>query len=249
MIPVAYDNASATVKPQLPNAGKLVLTSLYYGVMHTILGLGLIFVLGNPNILQQPLDLTNNCNISTRGFIWLHLCLVTEFAIFSVRAPSFFFLSMPSPILIGSVLISCAGATIVAVLYNQLPGDAVAWIWVFNIIVFVIIDLIKVPFREVIDDTPGDVIASDELIKAKPQTETEKHMEKGLRNIVHRRSTQPVAEMEHQVEIVQENRGIRRVVSAFGHVRQTNVTDGFSLRQSTRRVKQWSNASSAMARP
>ncbi len=34
MIPVAYDNAKATTKPQMPDAGKLVLQSVFYGIVH-----------------------------------------------------------------------------------------------------------------------------------------------------------------------------------------------------------------------
>ena len=43
MLPIAYDNASATSKPQLPNATKLVLMSLYYGILQSVFSLAFIF--------------------------------------------------------------------------------------------------------------------------------------------------------------------------------------------------------------
>lgn len=39
MIPVAYDNASATTKPQLPKTRSLVYQSLFYGLSHAGLSL------------------------------------------------------------------------------------------------------------------------------------------------------------------------------------------------------------------
>jgi hypothetical protein len=43
----------------------------------------------------QEIDLTL-CNEETKGFVWMHLVLVSELAIFSVRAPSYFWSSIPS---------------------------------------------------------------------------------------------------------------------------------------------------------
>lgn len=78
MIPVAYDNADATAKPQLPKAGKLVMMSLFYGVAHTGLCLLLIFTLDQSQGLRQNISLNRQCNQETRSFIWFYLVLVTE---------------------------------------------------------------------------------------------------------------------------------------------------------------------------
>merc|ERR1712238_563853 len=106
MLPVAYDNADATAKPQLPNTTKLILVSLYYGIVQTIFAL--IFLLSLGEVRNDPdepitgaIDFERcsekgDSDYETGGFIWLYLVLATEFAIFSVRAPSFFFLSMPN---------------------------------------------------------------------------------------------------------------------------------------------------------
>merc|ERR1712048_1142584 len=46
MLPVAYDHADATAKPQLPNTTKLILLSLYYGLVHSALTLAFLFGIG-----------------------------------------------------------------------------------------------------------------------------------------------------------------------------------------------------------
>lgn len=115
MLPVAYDNAKATSKPQLPHTMKLVLLSLYYGLTQTVLTLTLIYSL---NTSKSPLEAGINlelCLEETRTFIWMQLVLVTELAIFSVRAPSFFWMSMPSIWLLVSVMGTCAILSVVSV--------------------------------------------------------------------------------------------------------------------------------------
>ncbi|CAB9514650.1 Plasma membrane ATPase 2 (Fragment) [Seminavis robusta] len=232
MIPVAYDNAKATRHPQLPDASKLVLSSLYYSFMHTGIGLIFIFVLGHTDILTHPIDLTNTCNDETQGFIWLYLVLVTEFAIFSVRAPRFFWQSMPSPLLIASVLLTCAIGTIIAVVVKGLEGEPTLWIWIFNIIIFIFIDLGKVIFKKIIKDDAGETIDSDELVQVdKPKSETVKHVEKGLRNIAHQQASRPVSDMGHSIEITENASGaFASTISAFTRLTHEGVSDGLIYR-------------------
>jgi vacuolar-type H+-ATPase subunit I/STV1 len=45
MIPVAYDYADATAKPQLPLASKLVLMSIFFGIVHTGIALLVFYVI------------------------------------------------------------------------------------------------------------------------------------------------------------------------------------------------------------
>jgi len=227
MIPVAYDNAKATCYPQLPDAAKLVLMSLYYAIMHTGAGLAFIFVLNNADFLEHPIDL-QLCANATQGFVWLHLVLVTEFAIFSVRAPRFFWESMPSWYLIGSVLLTCAIGTIVAMLPMGLEGEEVIFIWVFNLIIFALIDLGKVAFRKVIKDVTGGVIESDELVHVeKPKSETVKKVEKSLRNIAHRSMSRPSTSLSHSIVITDlPSSTLEKVVTSFMSLRHS-FSDGF----------------------
>jgi len=206
MLPVAYDNADATAKPQLPNTTKLILTSLYYGIVHSVFLLGFLFGLGKSDNPDVPLTQAINfqtCNLNpgfkdpTGGFIWLHLLIVTELAIFSVRAPSLFFLSMPSPWLIVSVVGTCIVMTIVAHFALNVDGWSILWIWVFNLVSFVLVDIGKIWFRRVIGDPPGEIIESDELIEVKAKNEVEIHEEKKQRYEVHKESILDPSEFDH----------------------------------------------------
>lgn len=204
MLPVAYDNADATAKPQLPNTTKLILTSLYYGLFHTAMTLIFIFGLG----LQKETEMIDfsECVLDSKGptaaFIWVHLTIVSELAIFSVRAPSFFFFSMPSISLIISVILTCIIVSIVGVYALELPGMSLLWIWVFNILAFVIVDLGKIWFRKAIGDAPGEIIESDELIEPESKNEVKIQTEKKERYKVHRESVLPQADFErHEVQV------------------------------------------------
>lgn len=221
MLPIAYDNASATSKPQLPKASKLVLMSLYYGVLQSAFSLVFIFSM---NYSKHTLGLTSTCDTAAQSFIWLHLELVTELAIFSVRAPSYFFLSIPSPWLLSSVLGTCIMCCLIAVFARELPGADVGWIWLFNIATFIVVDAGKVCFLEAIDNAPGEIIVSDELVEVdESKTDFAKYKEKEGRYFVHRRATLEAEDLEHSIETVNAPR--------FFQLSSDSFTDGYLNRR------------------
>ena len=231
MIPVAYDNAQATKSPQLPDSGKLVLMSLYYAMMHTAAGLCFIFIHAHNEFLKHALDLNNNCNNETQGFIWLYLVLVTELAIFSVRAPNFFWQSMPSPFLIASVFLTCAVGTIIAVMAMGVDGQEVIWLWLFNLIMFVLIDFGKVVFKNIIHDAAAEVITSDELVEVgdKPKSEATKNIEKRMRYIGHKKAARSPSGMAHTVFVSDVGSGaFSQVLSSFTQLRHDPITDAYN---------------------
>jgi hypothetical protein len=65
----------------------------------------------------------------------------------------------------------------------------------------VISDLLKIWVRGLLDDSPGDVITSDELLEVAPieKTDIETHMKKKLRYVVHSESVLPVEDRQHPV--------------------------------------------------
>jgi magnesium-transporting ATPase (P-type) len=202
MLPVAYDRADATSKPQLPNTMKLLFMSLYYGLLHTILSLIFIFSVSySTSSWEQEIDLTL-CNEETKGFVWMHLVLVSELAIFSVRAPSYFWSSMPSVWLVGSVFATCIGCCFIAVYASNLSGLNLLWIWLFNIGSFVIVDIGKVHFRGMIGDAPGEIIESDDLVSVvEKKTDMEKFQAKQQRYSVHREAARDPADLQHYVRV------------------------------------------------
>ena len=208
MIPVAYDNAKATTKPQLPVAKTLVLQSLFYGLVQAGLSLLFIFSMAHDRNEKYAIDLygTNGqgCSGEARGFIWFHLVMVTELMIFSVRAPRFVLLSPPpSMYLVGSVFTTLLFGGLLAGLLGMwtVPGADIGWIILFNVGAFLVVDLMKIQFRKMIGEEPGDVIANDELLTPKTRTETEKTLKKGERYRTHRESIVSPADRSHVVMV------------------------------------------------
>ena len=197
MIPVAYDNASATTNPQLPQAKKLVLMSLYYGVMHTILAL--LFILSMLDL--EALEDLEECDMPSRGFIWLYMIIFTELMIFSVRAPGFFLLSCPSPLLVMSVFISIVIGCVLAVYRNDLDTEDLGLLIAWNLAVLVVVDLGKVVFRNCIGDAPGDTIEDETVVSPSPKSEDVLQREKEARLSVHRHSALPPSDTAHNVEV------------------------------------------------
>jgi magnesium-transporting ATPase (P-type) len=206
MLPVAYDRADATSKPQLPHTMKLLAMSLYYGLLHTSLSLVFIFSISySSSSWEQDVNLAL-CNEETRGFVWMHLVLVSELTIFSVRAPSYFWRSMPSIWLIASVFATCIGCCFIAVFASQLSPRNLLWIWLFNIGSFIIADIGKVQFRGMIGDAPGEIIESDELVSVvAKESDMEKFQDKQKRYVVHRDAAMDPADFQHCVRVGRRN--------------------------------------------
>lgn len=186
MIPVAYDNAQATSKPQLPKARSLVYQSLFYGLTHAGFSLMFLFLMDDDSNLKYDVNI-DSCTKSTQGFIWFHLLMVTELAIFSVRAPGIFYKSMPSPYLIFSVFLTIVFGALLATLLPGLglSGNNLGWIIIYNVASFIVVDIMKIQFREMIGESPGAIIKTDDLIEPAVRTDTQKKVVKDLRYVVH----------------------------------------------------------------
>jgi len=160
LLPVAYDNASVTAKPQVACTGKIIWTSLYYGISQTVLSLIFIMTMNEPT----NSSISEGCTEEIRGFVWMQLILVTELAIFSTRSPTYFWKSLPSAKLLISIITTCIACSIAVVLCSDLSMLNLVWIWLFNLSTFIVIDIGKVQFRKLIGEAPGRIIASNELV-------------------------------------------------------------------------------------
>jgi vacuolar-type H+-ATPase subunit I/STV1 len=201
MIPVAYDNAQATAKPQLPKASKLVMVSFFFGVVHTSLALIVFFVIERNDPLQGNFSL-EMCTRETRGFIWFYLILATEFMIFSARTGSFFWESAPSIYLLVSVFGTAVIGSLIASLSYDVPGSNIGWVWLMNAVDFVIVDAAKVLFKRIIRDAPGPIIVGDGLVEVEEKTEAKIYMEKQKRYKTHSESVLAWEDRYHNVEVV-----------------------------------------------
>jgi len=214
---------------------KLVLQSLFYGVILTIFSLVFLYSLDYSDALGDSFDL-KVCNSSTRGFVWFHLVLVTELAIFSVRAQSLFCLNLPARALMSSLLLTCIVSALIAVFGSALPADNMGYVIAFNAVLFVLADSLKIWFRKVIRDEPGDVIETDDFIPAddvQHKPETVKFLEKEARFAVHRASVPPASDLAHQVEIVDDRSGLG---GFFSDLRPTSISSGFIRKGHARAV-------------
>lgn len=226
MIPVAYDNAFATRKPQMANVLPLVSLSAFYGAIQTGIALIYFYVISNKSP-ELEFDL-KTCDGSTQGQIWLYLVLATELMIFSARAPSFFWQSMPSLMLIVSVLATVVLGIILTLFIPKFgsPGKSVGFIILANVIVFLIVDMGKVGFRYMIGDGNVEVIKTSDLIELPKEEETEatKALKKRMRYEVHRGSV--VAEEDRAPSVVSFDTS-----TLIGKIRAAStVTDGFIKR-------------------
>ena len=255
MIPVAYDNAKATTKPQLPKARSLVMQSVFYGIMQSFLTIMFLFTMDYDKMLFQDIDL-HECNPATKAFIWLQLVFCTELMIFSVRAPGFFLFSLPSWKLVVSVIGTCGIGIIIAMFSAdfKLSGENVGWIVLFNVASLIVVDILKVQFRYLIGEASGETIDTDELRKAPKRTETEKKVAKDMRYVIHNESIVPKEDRAHVVE-VKRKRSRSSLAGFFDVGTEFILNDGFiqkpgergGLRSSlatipeSRRVKQLSS--------
>jgi hypothetical protein len=139
------------------------------------------------------------CRDPTQGFLWFHLLLVTELMIFSVRAPGYFVTSMPSPYLLGSILITLLAGGLIACLALKMALMDVGWIVLFNVASFILVDIVKVEFRKLIGENPGDIIATDDLLEPPVRTEAQKTLKKNVRYSVHRESILNVEDRNHVI--------------------------------------------------
>lgn len=223
MIPVAYDHAKATTKPQMPNAGKLVYQSVFYASLLSAFGLLFIYCLDySPNALgDYPLDL-EQCTAETKGFIWFHLVLVTELSIFSVRAPSFCVLDRPSSLLLASVVGTCVIGGLIAGFVSdiRLSPQNMGILIGFDVGLLLVVDALKLWFRKLIHEDPGDVIDSDELLTPpSDDSEVTRHLQKQQRYVVHEQMrVENPRELEHQVEEVDDSKAF------WSDLRSNNIT-------------------------
>lgn len=180
--------------------------------------------------LEYDLDLYGtdgqSCNGETKGFMWFHLLMVTELMIFSVRAPGFFIKSMPSVWLILSVFLTLVlGALLATLLPNLgLHGANLGYIIAFNVGSFIVVDLLKIRFRAMVGESPGDIIESDDLIEPPAdRTEVQKQVQKGMREVVQKECVQAPEDRDRVVEI--NERGSMRAF--FGLNTDLNLNGGF----------------------
>lgn len=173
-------------------------------------------------MLGEAIDLTM-CPIQSQGFLWFHLLLMTELMIFSVRAPGFFATSMPSPYLVGSVLITILIGGLISCLIMHMQIKDIGWVVLFNVASFIVVDIGKIEFRKLIGERPGDIIDTDDLIEPRVCTEAQQTLRKQIRYSVHNESILNVEDRNHVV-LVKTNSKLPDIFNLRGDM---HINGGF----------------------
>merc|ERR1711862_735503 len=114
--------------------------------------------------------------------------------------------SLPSIYLIVSVFLTIVVGALIVTLFDtfSLHGSNLGYIFAFNAGSLIFVDLLKIQFRKMIGEEPGETIDSDDLIDAKPRTEAQKTVEKDMRNMVAKESVLNAEDRDHVVEVRQK---------------------------------------------
>lgn len=168
MLPIAYDYQNASTTPEDPDVKKILFMSTSFGLMETFFTLFFAYGIGGSAFSRTSLNVAvcqfdgidpDDAPADSRaiqGAIWLQMFIASELLIFSARAPTYMGLSlMPSPKIVIAVLLGCILASIVVGLvpyFGGIYGEDIILIWVYNILVLIIIDCIKVRLLEFLNE-------------------------------------------------------------------------------------------------
>ena len=143
MLMVAYDNATPSLKPDVPTLEELTVIPVCFGVALTLQSLmfynAAFYYMSNSEYADND-DYRQVC-------IYYQITVAIELLVLSTRTTSFFFLSLPSWQLSLSILIGLFLITILVSfgwLTDEMEPADMAIIWLYNLVWFVINDTLKV---------------------------------------------------------------------------------------------------------
>jgi len=163
MLPIAYDRQLASKYPEKTDVNQLLLLSLLLGIMESIFSMVFAYgavLCGDP--FNSKYDLPS-CDVTIQAAVWLQMSIAAEFLIFSTRAPSYMWFSIPPSLpLFTSVMMGAIVTSLLAGLSSYFGGlrfDIIVIVWCYDIATLILMDLTKVAFykafnqsQEVIDD-------------------------------------------------------------------------------------------------
>jgi hypothetical protein len=171
MLPIAYDSQQASAIPEVPVVWKMLTLSFGLGVAETVCSL--IFAYGaKPSGIFMGDFPVANCPKESQAAIWVQMFIAAELLIFVTRAPKLIIFSIPPSIaLLISVILGCIVVSLMAgcsKYFGNLEGVDIVIIWVYDLIVFVLMDFLKMGFlayfnenSEVLPDTEETGSVSD----------------------------------------------------------------------------------------
>jgi H+-transporting ATPase len=143
---IAYDRAEYSLKPDSWRMSSVMGMALFLGLIGTVESFGLLFF--GLNYLHLSKEVL-------QSFMYLKLSVAGHLIIFIARTKGHFWSYRPSNLLIGAVLGTQIIATLIAVYGFLIPPigwNLAALVWIYVLIVFLIIDQLKVRYYKFFDE-------------------------------------------------------------------------------------------------
>ena len=149
MLPIAYDRQQASAVPETPDVNKMMILSGLLGLMETAFTLLWAYVSDQTGFFQSDFKISE-CGRQAQAGVWVQMSIAAELLIFSARAPSFIFTSVPPSLaLFSSVIFGCFLFSLFAAVipyFGLLHINDIIIIWAYDIICLFVIDLVKVVY-------------------------------------------------------------------------------------------------------
>jgi len=142
---IAYDNVRYSPRPERWNMRTLLSIATFLGTLGVVETFGLLYV---------GLDVLHLDQSVLQSFIYLKLSVAGHLALFMARTKGHFWSIRPAKPLFLAVVLTQLTATLITVYGILLPAmgwDLAAIVWAYALVVFVMIDFLKVRFYRVLD--------------------------------------------------------------------------------------------------
>lgn len=159
MITISYDNVVPSRSPDQPTINRLLRISTVFGMLMSIESL-LFYFYGS--LVLSASSRFRESNGYTEALMYLQISLAIESLIFVTRMPEApFYSSRPIPSLLLSVIVANVGVTLIVttgILGPKISPQDAAVVWIYDMVWFVIIDLLKIPLTMTIENffPPGE---------------------------------------------------------------------------------------------
>ena len=188
MLPIAYDRQQASATPETPDVAKMMILSSLLGILQTAFSLLWAYAANQTGFFHSDFVISQ-CSVQAQAGVWVQMTVSAELLIFSARAPSFIFTSVPPSITLfasvisGTFLLSVFAAVIP--FFGLLHPVDIVIIWAYCIICLFFIDFVKVFYLKITnentlvlpDSGPEEIEAeSDEQIDEIPAADNDVEM-------------------------------------------------------------------------
>lgn len=174
MLPIAYDRQQASAMPETPDVNKMIILSALLGVMETGFTLLWAYVSDQTGFFQSDFKISE-CGRQAQAGVWVQMSIAAELLIFSARAPSFIFVSVPPSVaLFSSVIFGCFLFSLFAAVipyFGYLHINDIIIIWAYDIICLFFIDCVKVAYLKATNES------TDVLPELTPEEKTDEEEE------------------------------------------------------------------------